>query len=698
MPKITSNRRNIGISAHIDAGKTTFTERTLFYTGTTHKMGNVHDGATTTDWMAAERERGITIVSATVTFFWQGFQIQLIDTPGHIDFTLEVERATRVLDGQVLLLDAARGVQAQTFTVWKQAKRYNVPILIVVNKMDCVGANFDSSIKSVIEKLGARPLILCIPVGIEDSFSGIIDLIEMKYLKWSGKAGENYSINNIPENMEKKAIEEREKLIASLGEEDENIFNSFINNEPINKEEIKNAIRKTTIEGKFVPAICISAYKNKGIEYVLDSIVNYLPSPEDRPMQKPLSGVITSCTENDQFLGFIFKIMVDPTGGGKLYFCRIYSGQLKSETILFVPRTNESFKAGNFVRMFANKKQPLQTASSGDIVALVGNKDLITGDTVCDPRNPIVLENMHYPDKLVTVAIIPLKKEQQDKLVKILSTFKQEDPSFDFMGSQDGSILLMGVGSLHLEIKIKQLEDEFGILVKTEKPQVSYKAAIDGTTTVTYEHKKQSGGAGQYGKVTIEFSPLTECTTDQQFQIDNSKKKNPDWFLDEIVGGVIPYGFIPSVQKGVENALSTGYAKNIPIINAKVRLIDGAHHCVDSNQISFELAGYYATKTALEKIPIKLLEPIAKTEVTVPSEFLGTIISDINSRRGKIDSIEDCSEQTKIIYGSLPMSEIFDYISIIRENTKGSGELNYDFSHYAIVSDLIKDKILKTIV
>ncbi len=677
--------RNIGLMAHIDAGKTTTTERILYYTGKTYKIGEVHEGTATMDWMEQEKERGITITSAATTCFWKNHRINIIDTPGHVDFTIEVERSLRVLDGAITVLCAVGGVEPQTETVWRQADKYHVPRIVFVNKMDRVGADFFGAVDMIEERLGAKPLVLQLPIGAEADFVGVVDLVEMNAIVWEEETlGAKYHYEEIPDNLKDMAAEYREKMIEALADVDENIMEKYLEGEEITTEEIKAAIRKGTISLQIFPVLCGSAFKNKGVQPLLDAVVDYLPSPIDLP---PVKGINPETgeeeerrpSEDEPFCALAFKVMVDPFVGQLVYF-RVYSGKMKSGDTVLNTRRGKKERIGRLLRMHANKREEITEVKAGDIAAAVGLKDVITGDTICDVKHPIVLEAMEFPEPVISVAIEPKTKADQDKLGNALSKLAQEDPSFRVRFDEEtGQTLISGMGELHLEIIVDRLRREFKVDANVGKPHVAYKETIRKPAKAEGKYIKQTGGRGQYGHVVLEIEPL--------------EPGGGFVFEDRIVGGVVPREFIPSVEKGVREAMETGVLAGYPMVDVKVKLVDGSYHEVDSSDMAFKIAASMAFKEAASKAKPVLLEPIMKVEVIVPEEYMGEVIGDLNSRRGKIQSIGE-RKNAKVIDALVPLAEMFGYATVLRSLTQGRGTFTMQFSHYEEVPPNIAQEII----
>jgi elongation factor G len=677
--------RNIGIMAHIDAGKTTTTERILYYTGVTYKIGEVHEGTAVMDWMPQEQERGITITSAATTCSWKDHRINIIDTPGHVDFTIEVERSLRVLDGAVAVFDAVAGVEPQSETVWRQANKYGVPRIAFMNKMDRVGADFFMAMDTMIEKLGANPVAIQIPIGSEDKFRGPIDLVKMRAFYFDDETlGAKYVEADIPEEYIVKAKEYREKLLEALADIDENIMEKYLSGEEISVEEIKAALRKGTIEMKFTPVLCGSAFKNKGIQLLLDAIVDYLPSPLDIPPVKgirPLDGVEVErrASDDEPFTALAFKIMTDPFVG-QLTYVRVYSGILSAGSYVYNSTKGIKERIGRLLKMHANKREEIKEVRAGDIAAVVGLKNTLTGDTLCDENNPIILESIQFPEPVIAVAIEPKTKADQEKLSVSLSKLAQEDPSFKVSFDEEtGQTIISGMGELHLEIIVDRLTREFKVGANVGKPQVAYKETIKGTAKVEGKFVRQSGGRGQYGHVWLEIEPLERG---KGFE-----------FVNKIVGGVIPKEFIPAVEKGVKEAMEGGVLAGYPVVDVRVTLVDGSYHEVDSSEMAFKIAGSMAFKEGAKKAQLVLLEPIMSVEVVTPEEYMGDVIGDINSRRGKIQSMEKRGG-SQVIRAMIPLAEMFGYATDLRSRTQGRATYTMQFDHYEEVPKNIVDSIV----
>jgi len=677
--------RNIGIMAHIDAGKTTTTERILFYTGRTHKIGEVHEGAATMDWMEQEQERGITITSAATTAQWKGHRINIIDTPGHVDFTVEVERSLRVLDGAVAILDAKSGVEPQTETVWRQATTYRVPRIVYVNKMDAVGADFLASVRSLEERLQAKPVPVQLPIGAEDSFEGIIDLVTMQAYYYLDDLGTRSEAREIPEEYRAQAEEWRTKLVENVAETDEELMLKYLEGEELTVEEIKAALRKGTCNLEFYPVFCGSSYKNKGVQLLLDGVVDYLPSPLDIP---PIKGVLPDSEEevtreaddNGPFAALAFKIMSDPYVG-KLTFFRVYSGTLNSGSYVLNSTKGKKERIGRILQMHANHREEITQVYSGDIAAAVGLKDTTTGDTLCDEKNPVILESMSFPDPVIKLAIEPKTKADQEKMAIALAKLSEEDPTFRTETDEEtGQTTIAGMGELHLDIIVDRLRREFKVEANVGTPQVAYKETITSSAKVEGKFIRQSGGRGQYGHVWIEFEPLERGAGFE--------------FVNKIVGGVVPKEYIPAVQQGIEEAMQNGVLAGYPVVDLRATLFDGSYHDVDSSEMAFKIAASMALKEAAKKCNPVLLEPIMKVEVVVPEEYMGDVMGDINSRRGRVEGME-ARGNAQVIRAKVPLSEMFGYATSLRSRTQGRGTYTMVFDHYEEAPKSITDQVVE---
>ena len=674
--------RNIGIMAHIDAGKTTTTERILFYTGKTHKIGEVHEGEATMDWMAQEQERGITITSAATTCFWNNNRINIIDTPGHVDFTIEVERSLRVLDGSVTVLCAKGGVQPQSETVWRQANKYNVPRMVYVNKMDITGADFYNCVKQLRERLQANAVPIALPIGKEDNFKGIVDLLKMEALVHYDDLGKDVRHEEIPEDMKELAEKYRTELLEHIAEVDDDLMEKYLGGEDISIEEMKAAIRKSTIAGTMVPVTCGSSYKNKGVQELLDDIVDYMPAPTDIPHIK---GVLADGTEerisaDDQpFSALAFKIMTDPYVG-KLTFFRVYSGTLESGSYVLNANKGKKERIGRLIQMHANSRQDIDKVYAGDIACAVGLKDVVTGDTICDENAPIILESIEFPEPVIDIAIEPKSKADSEKMGIALQKLAEEDPSFrTYTDQETGQTIIAGMGELHLDIIVDRLKREFKVEANVGKPQVAYKETIKKPVKVEGKFIRQSGGRGQYGHVWLEVEP-------------NEPGKGYS-FESRIVGGVVPKEYVKPTDEGVQDAMKSGILAGYPVVDVKVALVDGSYHDVDSSEMAFHVAGSMAFKEACRQGGAVLLEPIMKVDIIVPEEYMGDVIGDVNSRRGRMEGM-DTVQGTTTIHSFIPLSEMFGYATDLRSKTQGRGVYSMEPSHY----EEVPKSVLETIV
>ncbi|WP_315344448.1 elongation factor G [Leptotrichia wadei] len=678
--------RNIGIMAHIDAGKTTTTERILFYTGVNHKIGEVHEGAATMDYMEQEQERGITITSAATTAFWNGHRINIIDTPGHVDFTVEVERSLRVLDGSVAVFSAVDGVQPQSETVWRQADKYNVPRMAFLNKMDRVGADFDMCVNDIKEKLGGNGVPIQLPIGAEDNFEGIINLVTMKeYLFKDETMGADYEIVDIRAELADEAQAAREHMIESVVETDDDLMEKYFGGEEITEEEIKKALRVATIAGTVVPVLCGTAFKNKGIQPLLDAVVAYMPSPvdinggkvngTDPKTEEPIQRAIS---DDEPFSALAFKIITDPFVG-RLSFFRVYSGVLEKGSYVLNSTKGKKERMGRLLQMHANKREELDIVYSGDIAAAVGLKDTTTGDTLCAENAPIILEKMEFPDTVIQIAVEPKTKADQEKMGTALSKLAEEDPTFKVTTNQEtGQTLISGMGELHLEIIVDRMKREFKVEANVGKPQVAYRETINGATDVEEKYAKQSGGRGQYGHV--------------KMKVEANHGKGYE-FINEITGGAIPREYIPAVDKGIQEALEAGVVAGYPVQDIKVTLYDGSYHEVDSSEMAFKIAGSMAIKKGLRAANPVLLEPIFKVEVTTPEEYMGDVIGDLNSRRGQVSGMTD-RNNAKIIDAEVPLSQMFGYATDLRSKTQGRASYSMEFEKYVEVPKNIAQQVI----
>jgi elongation factor G len=681
--------RNIGIAAHIDAGKTTTTERILYYTGRTHKLGEVHEGTAIMDWMEQEQERGITITSAATTCEWRNIQINIIDTPGHVDFTAEVERSLRVLDGAVAVFDAVAGVQPQSETVWRQADKYSVPRICFINKMDRVGADFFHSVETIVSRLKCNPVVIQLPVGAEDQFKGVVDLVEMKAMTWRDETlGAEYDLVDIPADLTTKAEEYREKMIEAVAEHDDHLFERFIEGQPISNDQIRAAIRKATISLKVFPVICGSAFKNKGVQTMLDAVVDYLPSPVDVP---PVEGMDLDhrdrvlrrkASDEEPFAALVFKIMTDPYVG-QLAFFRVYSGSLKSGDSVFNVAKGRKERIGRLLRMHANKREEIQEILAGDICAAVGLRTVSTGDTICDADHPIVLESILFPTPVIQLAVEPKTKADQEKMGIAIQKLAQEDPTFRVNTDPDtGQTILSGMGELHLEIIVDRMMREFGVGANVGKPQVAYRETIRKSAEAEGRHVKQTGGHGQYGVVKLRLEPMPPGSGFE--------------FVNDISGGAVPKEYIGPVEVGVKEALEGGILAGFPMSDVKVTLYDGSYHDVDSSEMSFKIAGSVGLKEAARKAKPVLLEPIMSVEVVVPEEYMGDVIGDLNSRRGRIEGLE-LRGTTQIIKSAVPLAEMFGYATELRSRTQGRGSFTMHFGKYEEVPGAIAEEIVSKV-
>ena len=675
--------RNIGIMAHIDAGKTTTTERVLYYTGRSHKIGEVHEGTATMDWMEQEQERGITITSAATTCFWNDHRINIIDTPGHVDFTIEVERSLRVLDGAVAVFDSVAGVEPQSETVWRQADKYNVPRICFVNKMDRTGANFFRTVDMIIDRLGATPLVIQLPIGSEAEFVGLVDLIKMKAYRWLDESlGAKFVEEEIPANMKEQAEEYRAKLVELAVEQDDAALEAYLGGEEPSEETLKACIRKGTISASFVPVLCGSAFKNKGVQPLLDAVVDYLPSPLDIP---PVTGENSKGDEetrlpedNQPFSGLAFKIMTDPFVGS-LTFVRIYSGTLQSGSYVLNSVKDERERVGRMLLMHANSREDIKEAHAGDIVAICGLKDTTTGDTLCDTVKSIVLERMIFPEPVIEVAVEPKTKADQEKMGLALSRLATEDPSFRVTSdAESGQTIIKGMGELHLEIIVDRMKREFKVEANVGAPQVAYRETITKMAEVDYTHKKQSGGSGQFARIELRFEPQEPGV--------------PYSFESTIVGGSVPKEYIPGVEKGLLQASGTGIIAGFPVIDYKVTLFDGAYHDVDSSVLAFEIAAKAAFREGIAKADPRLLEPVMKVEVVTPEEYMGDIIGDLNSRRGQVSGM-DQRGNARVVNAMVPLASMFGYVNTLRSMSQGRAQFTMQFDHYEQVPTHIADEV-----
>ncbi len=677
--------RNIGIMAHIDAGKTTTTERVLYYTGKIHKIGETHEGASQMDWMEQEQERGITITSAATTAQWKGHRINIIDTPGHVDFTVEVERSLRVLDGAVAVLDAQSGVEPQTETVWRQATTYGVPRIVFANKMDKIGADFLYSVRTIHERLQANAHPIQLPIGAEDEFSGIIDLIKMKAEIYTNDLGTDIQETDIPEDLQDLAEEWREKLVEAVAETDEELMERYLEGDEISQEELKAAIRKATCAAEFYPVLCGSAFKNKGVQLMLDAVVDYLPSPLDVPSIKGIdpdtdAEVERHSSDEEPFSALAFKVMTDPFVG-RLTFFRVYSGTLQSGSYVKNSTKGKRERVGRILQMHANSRQEIPEVFSGDIAAAVGLKDTTTGDTLCDEKAEVILESMEFPDPVIEVAIEPKSKADQDKMSIALQKLAEEDPTFRAYTNQEtGETVIAGMGELHLDIIVDRMRREFKVEANVGAPQVSYRETFRASTQAEGKFVRQSGGKGQYGHVWIEFSPNEEGAG---FEFENA-----------IVGGVVPREYIPAVEAGLKDAMENGVLAGYPLVDIKAKLYDGSYHDVDSSETAFKVAASMALKAAAKKAQPSILEPMMAVEITVPEEYFGDVMGHVNARRGRVEGSE-VRGNAQIVKGMIPLSEMFGYATTLRSATQGRGTFSMTFDHYEDVPKSIAEEIIK---
>jgi elongation factor G len=681
--------RNIGIMAHIDAGKTTTTERILFYTGKSYKIGEVHDGAATMDWMEEEQKRGITITSAATTCFWKDHQINIIDTPGHVDFTVEVERSLRVLDGAVAVFDGKEGVEPQSEQVWRQATKYDVPRICFVNKMDKLGADFYFTVRTIQERLGAKPLPIQLPIGSESDFIGVVDLVEMRALTWRGEVekGDDYTLEEIPADMAEVVAEFREKLIEAVAETDDDLMELYLAGEELTVEQIKTGIRRIVTNRSAYPVLCGSAFKNKGVQPMLDAVIDYLPSPLDVPpvegtLQDGVTPAFRAPSKDEPFAALAFKIAAHPFFG-KLTYIRVYSGKLSAGTQVINSTKDRKERIGKLFQMHANKEQPVDEAQAGHIYAVIGLKETTTGETLCDPANPIVLESMTFPDPVIRVAIEPKTKADQEKLGTAIQKLAEEDPTFQVqLDEETGQTIIAGMGELHLEVLVNRMKSDYKVEANIGKPQVAYRETIRGTVEkYSYTHKKQTGGSGQFAKILITLEPL-QSTDGALYEFDN-----------KVTGGRIPREYIPSVDAGAQDAMQYGVLAGYPLVGIKLTLLDGAYHEVDSSEMAFKIAGSIALKEAARKANPVLLEPVMAVEVTTPEDYMGDVIGDLNSRRGQIQAMEERSG-ARIVKALVPLSEMFGYVGDLRSRTQGRANYSMVFDSYAEVPTNVAKEII----
>jgi elongation factor G len=686
MPRTTplERYRNIGIMAHIDAGKTTTTERVLYYTGRTYKIGEVHEGAATMDWMEQEQERGITITSAATTCFWHDNRINIIDTPGHVDFTIEVERSLRVLDGAVTVFDAVAGVEPQSETVWRQADKYGVPRICFVNKMDRIGANFERCVDMIKDRLGALPLVCQLPIGVESDFVGVVDLVNMKEIRWKEDTlGAQFDVVEISDALRPKAEEYRHQLVEAAVEQDDAALEAYLAGTEPDVETLKKCIRKGTISYAFVPVLCGAAFKNKGVQPLLDAVVDFLPSPLDVP---PIKGmkmgtdepITRKASDDEPFAALAFKIMTDPFVGS-LTFARVYSGVLTAGSSALNSVKDNRERIGRMLQMHANHREDIKEARAGDIVALAGLKNTTTGDTLCDPGNPVILEKMEFPDPVIEIAVEPKTKADQEKMGQALARLATEDPSFRVaVDHESGQTIIKGMGELHLEIIVDRMKREFKVEANIGAPQVAYRETISRKADVDYTHKKQTGGSGQYARVKITFEPLPPGSGYQ--------------FENDVTGGTVPKEYIPGVEKGLRGSLESGVLAGFPVIDFKASLYDGAYHDVDSSALAFEIAARAAFKEGMQKAGPKLLEPIMRVEVVTPRDYMGDVIGDLNSRRGRITG-QDQRGNAEVINAMVPLANMFGYVNNLRSMSQGRAQYTMHFDHYEQVPPAIADEV-----
>jgi elongation factor G len=677
--------RNIGIMAHIDAGKTTTTERILYYTGVSHKIGEVHDGAATMDWMEQEQERGITITSAATTCFWKDHRINIIDTPGHVDFTIEVERSLRVLDGAVAVFDSVAGVEPQSETVWRQADKYGVPRMCFVNKMDRTGANFDRCVDMIKDRLGSVPLVIQLPIGAESEYQGVIDLIKNKAIVWQNEdLGAAFDYVDIPEDLADAAEMARMEMIETAVEQDEAAMEAYLEGEEVSEETLHECIRRGTLAGDFVPVLNGTAFKNKGVQPLLDAVIQYMPSPIDIP---PTDGInpdteeeiVRKADDDEPFSALAFKVMTDPFVGS-LTFARVYSGVLETGTQTLNSVKGNKERVGRMLQMHANSREDIKEARAGDIVAICGLKETTTGDTLCAANEAVILERMEFPDPVIEVAVEPKSKGDQEKMSTALYRLAQEDPSFQVtVDHESGQTVIKGMGELHLDILVDRMRREFSVDANVGAPQVAYRETITGPTEIDYTHKKQSGGSGQFARVKMIISPQ-EMGAGAEFE-------------SRIVGGNIPKEYIPGVEKGIGQVAETGVLAGFPLIDYKVELIDGAYHDVDSSVMAFEIAGRAAFREGCQKAGLQLLEPIMAVEISTPEEYMGDIIGDLNSRRGQIEGTESRGPAT-VVKGAVPLANMFGYVNNLRSMSQGRAQFTMQFSHYAPVPQAVSDEVI----
>lgn len=689
--------RNIGIMAHIDAGKTTTTERILFYTGINRKVGETHDGGSTTDWMEQEKERGITITSAAVTCFWEGNQVNIIDTPGHVDFTVEVERSLRVLDGAVAVFDGKEGVEPQSEQVWRQAAKYDVPRICFVNKMDKLGADFYYTVQTIIDRLGAKPLVMQLPIGVEDDFDGVVDLLQMKAYMWPGKVevGAEPQLTEIPADLQEKAEEYREKLVEAVAETDEELMEKYFGGEEISIDELKAQIRKLVVNSEIYPVYCGTAYRNKGVQPLLDAVIDFLPNPMDvgevigHEMGNEDVEMRRKPSAEEPFSGLAFKIAAHPFFG-QLTFVRVYSGRAEPGNEVLNSTKNKKQRIGKIFQMHANKENPVDEALAGNIYAIIGLKDITTGDTICSKEAPIILESMDFPDPVIQVAIEPKTKADQEKLSTAIQRLADEDPTFTVkLDEESGQTVIGGMGELHLDVLVDRMKREFKVEANIGNPQVAYRETIrKSVASLDYTHKKQTGGSGQFAKVIVSIEPYAPDESELE------EGESPLYkFENAVTGGRIPKEYIPSVDAGIQDAMQYGYLAGYPLVNIKATLEDGAYHDVDSSEMAFKLAGSQVLKEAVAKAKPVLLEPLMAVEVVTPEEFMGDVIGDINARRGQVESMDDRSG-AKVVKARVPLSSMFGYVGDLRSRTQGRANYTMVFDSYGEVPQSVAEEVI----
>ena len=689
--------RNIGIMAHIDAGKTTTTERILFYTGINRKVGETHDGGSTTDWMEQEKERGITITSAAVTCFWNGNQVNIIDTPGHVDFTVEVERSLRVLDGAVAVFDGKEGVEPQSEQVWRQAAKYDVPRICFVNKMDKLGADFYYTVQTIVDRLGAKPLVMQLPIGVEDDFDGVVDLLQMKAYLWPGKVevGAEPQLVDIPEDMQEKAEEYREKLVEAVAETDEELMEKYFGGEDISIDELKAQIRKLVVNSEIYPVYCGTAYRNKGVQPLLDAVIDFLPNPMDvgevigHEMGNEEVEMRRKPSSDEPFSGLAFKIAAHPFFG-QLTFVRVYSGRVEPGNEVLNSTKGKKQRIGKIFQMHANKENPVDEAVAGNIYAIIGLKDITTGDTICSKDEPIILESMDFPDPVIQVAIEPKTKADQEKLSTAIQRLADEDPTFTVkLDEESGQTVIGGMGELHLDVLVDRMKREFKVEANIGNPQVAYRETIrKSVASLDYTHKKQTGGSGQFAKVVVSIEPYAPDESELE------EGESPLYkFENAVTGGRIPKEYIPSVDAGIQDAMQYGYLAGYPLVNIKATLEDGAYHDVDSSEMAFKLAGSQVLKEAVAKAKPVLLEPLMAVEVVTPEEFMGDVIGDINARRGQVESMDDRSG-AKVVKARVPLSSMFGYVGDLRSRTQGRANYTMVFDSYGEVPQSVAEEVI----